>query len=431
MKPEIFNQAVSVAELILCLLSVFQILSVGKADRLTRHYFLWFYACLFFFTGGNLLGQILRGQPGSATRTALLVANFCEFLFSGMLAFIGARYLLALADPERELRIPRVCITLLILGHVGLLVASQFTGMLYSIDAMNIYHRGSLYPLSLVCPALILLSCAVLLLFLRKRFSRRERVAFCFYLIVPLAAMAAQPFVYGIYLIVLAMGIAVLTMYLFIVSDLTERYYRNERETEKLKVNLMLSQIQPHFLYNSLGTIQALCRSDPVKAEQAVGEFARFLRHNMRSIESDEPILFHQELSHAQNYLALQKLRFGDDLNIVYDLETETFSLPTLTLQPLVENAVSHGIRQTPSGRGTVTIRTREMEDHYELSVVDDGVGFDPETAASGVGSHLALPNIRARLARVSGGSLRIISSPGMGTTATILIPKAARPAEK
>ena len=78
----------------------------------------------------------------------------------------------------------------------------------------------------------------------------------------------------------------------------------------------MLGQIQPHFLYNSLGTIQALCRVDPEKAEKAVGDFSRFLRHNMQSIENDQPILFYQELRHTQNYLALQKLRFGDDLKI-------------------------------------------------------------------------------------------------------------------
>ena len=426
----VWNLSVGVAELMLCALGIIQVLAVGKLDRRARSCFLWFYICVIFFSGGNLLGQVLKGEPGRFIHAVLLAANYCEFFFSGALAYIGARYLVALADPEKELRLPRTVFTVLLVLHFLLVTVSQFTGLLYTVGQDNIYRRAPLYPLSLVCPTVTLLICLVLLVLLRKRFTKRERIAFCFYLLVPLVAIAAQPFLEGVYVIVQAMAIAVLTMFVFILSDQTERYLRQEREAQKLKVDLMLSQIQPHFLYNSLGTIQALCRSDPATAERAVGEFAQFLRHNMRSIESDQPILFHQELTHAQNYLALQKLRFGDDLNIAYDLECETFSLPTLTLQPLVENAVSHGIRQTESGKGTVTIRTREMEDHYEVSVVDDGVGFDPTTAASGVGSHVALPNIRSRLARVCGGSLRIISSPGMGTTATILIPKAI-PVEK
>ena len=421
----LWNLAVDVAELLICGMSIVQIVTVGKLDRTARHYFLWFYICTIFFVGGNLAGQLLYGKTGWIFRVGMYAANYCEFLFSAALAYIGARYLLALADPDRRLRLPRILTTVFFGLHFVLLNVSQFTDLLYRIDSHNRYFREEHFYLALLGPILILLCCLVLLIVLRSRFTRRERIAFCFYLLVPLAAVVAQPFI-NYYVIIQAMLIALLTMYVFILSDQTERYYRQEREAEQLKINLMMSQIQPHFLYNSLGTIQALCRSDPKLAERAVGDFAQFLRHNMRSIESDQPILFRQELNHTQNYLALQKLRFGDDLNIVYDLECENFSLPTLTLQPLVENAVSHGIRQTESGRGTVTIRTREMEDHYELSVIDDGVGFDPTARTyTGKGAHIALTNIRSRLARVIGGSLRIISAPGMGTTATILIPKA------
>ena len=423
---ELLNQSVGVAELLLCVFGIVQVLAIWKLDRRVRHYFLWYYACLLLFVGGNLAGQFLRGVPGPTARAALLTANYCEFLFSAVLAYIGARYLLSLTDPERCLRWVRIGFAVLLLLHFLLLSISQFTGLLYTIDERNVYQRAALFPLSLVGPTLTLLGSAVLLIRYQAKLSKRERRAFCVYLVIPLAAIAAQPFVYGVYLILLATVTSVFTMHMFILADQTERYYDQVREGAQLKVDLMLNQIQPHFLYNSLGTIQALCRRDPETAEQAIGEFAQFLRHNIRSLDADRPILFRQELTHTQNYLALQKLRFGDDLNIVYDLECEAFSLPTLTLQPLVENAVTHGIRQTESGRGTVTIRTREMEDHYELSVLDDGAGFDLTAPGTGSGSHIALENIRARLARVSGGSLRVVSAPGMGTTAIILIPKAA-----
>lgn len=423
---ELLNLSVGVAELLLCVLGIGQVLIIGKLDRRSRRYFLWYYACLLLFVGSNLAGQFLRGVPGPTARAALLVSNYCEFLFSGVLAYIGARYLLSLTDPERRFRWVRIGFALLLLTHFLFLNISQLTGLLYTIDEQNVYQRAPLYSLSLLGPTLTLLGSAVLLLLFRERLSKRERRAFCVYLLIPLAAIAAQPFVYGVYLILLATVTSVFTMHMFILADQTERYYSQVQEGAQLKVDLMLSQIQPHFLYNSLGAIQALCRKDPETAEQAVREFAEFLRHNISSLDTDRPIPFRQELLHTQNYLALQKLRFRDDLNILYDLECEAFSLPTLTLQPLVENAVTHGIRQTASGKGTVTIRTREMEDHYEVSVIDDGAGFDPAAPGTGAGAHIALQNIRARLARVSGGSLRIVSAPGMGASVTILIPKAA-----
>lgn len=420
----VLNISIGVSAITLCMLSFVQVLTVERLAPRPRFYFLWYYACLSLFAGCNLVGQLLTANPGHAVHIALRFTNFGEFFFSAALAFIGGRYLLALTDPDRRLHAVRIVFALLLAAHGILLTLSQFTDLLYTIDSSNVYHRTEFFPLALISPGLMLLYCAVLLIRFRSVLSVRQKMAFWIYLTVPLAAMIIQPLIYGIYLIVLATVISAMTMYVFVLSDQTDRYYRNVKETEKLKVNLMLSQIQPHFLYNSLGTIQALCRIDPEKAEQAIGEFSQFLRHNIRSIETDRPILFHQELTHTQNYLALQKLRFGDDLNILYDLECEAFSLPTLTLQPLVENAVTHGIRQTPTGRGTVTIRTREMEDHYEISVIDDGVGFDPSEAGTGSGSHIALNNIRSRLARVSGGSLRIISARGMGTTAMMLIPK-------
>jgi signal transduction histidine kinase len=421
----ILNISISVSAITLCVLSILQVLAVGRLEPRHRHHFLLVYACLTLFAGCNLAGQLLAGRSGQNVHIALRFTNYGEFFFSAVLAYVGARYLLVLTDPDRRREL-QIGFLALLAAHVILLTVSQFTDLLYVIDGANQYRRTSLFPLALAAPGATLLGCAALLLRSRSALPLRQRTAFWIYLMTPLAAMAVQAFFYGLNLIVLAMVIAAMTMYVFVLADQTSRYFRSVQETEKLKVNLMLNQIQPHFLYNSLGTIQALCRRDPEKAEQAVGDFAQFLRHNIRSIESDRPILFHQELIHTQNYLALQKLRFGDDLHIVYDLECETFSLPTLTLQPLVENAVTHGIRQTASGRGTVTIRTREMEDHYEVSVIDDGVGFDPTAPGTGSGAHIALNNIRARLARVSGGSLRVISAPGMGATVTILIPKAA-----
>ena len=197
------------------------------------------------------------------------------------------------------------------------------------------------------------------------------------------------------------------------------------RERERQRVQLMLSQIKPHFLYNSLTVIRELIRSDPQAAEKAVDDFSGFLRHNMLSINAEQPILLRQELEHAKSYLALQKLRFGDELRVVYDIGCEDIMLPTLTLQPIVENAVTHGIRKSESGVGTVSIQTREMDDHYEICVTDDGCGFDPAVLEQEDSTHVGLRNVQDRLRRLCHGELEIQSAPKEGTRVTIRLPKA------
>ena len=118
-------------------------------------------------------------------------------------------------------------------------------------------------------------------------------------------------------------------------------------------------------------------------------------------------------------------MRFEDALRVRYDIACTDFRIPTLTLQPLAENAVRHGVRGSKKAAGTVTIATREYGDRYEVTITDDGLGFDPDAPPANDGrSHVGIPNVRERLRRVCGGELRIESVPGQGTTATIFLHK-------
>lgn len=190
------------------------------------------------------------------------------------------------------------------------------------------------------------------------------------------------------------------------------------------RVQIMLSQIKPHFLYNSLGAIEELCESDPQTAKTATATFSRYLRGNMTTIGASDAIPFEKELSHTRFYLELEQIRFEDALQVTYDISCTDFAIPTLTLEPLVENAVRYGVRGNEDGRGTVTISTRGFPDHLEVSVMDDGPGFDPEEVPADGYPHVGLQNVRERLMRVCGGKLKIESVIGYGTTATIILPK-------
>lgn len=195
------------------------------------------------------------------------------------------------------------------------------------------------------------------------------------------------------------------------------------RELDDSRIAITLSQIQPHFLHNALNSISQLCIQDPVQAQQALDDFSIYLRGNMDSLTSRELTYFPNELQHVQIYLKLEKLRFQEKLHIAYDIQEEDFFLPSLVVQPLVENAVKHGIRK--SGRpGTVTVRTWSEGDTVKIIVEDDGVGFDPGQVIKDGNSHLGIENVRFRLRQMAGGELTIESAPGKGTRAVMTLNK-------
>lgn len=206
--------------------------------------------------------------------------------------------------------------------------------------------------------------------------------------------------------------------------------YKAAREAETLKaelaenrISIMLSQIQPHFLYNSLNTIYGLCEKDPTAAKKAVNDFADYLRGNMDSLSRNCPVPFENELNHLKAYLSLEQTRFKKKLNIEWDIQTDSFMIPSLTVQPLVENAVKHGICMKENG-GTVKISSRELEDCFEVEVSDNGVGFDVNKPKNDGKSHIGIENVRSRLRKMCGTELEITSETGNGTSAVIRLPK-------
>lgn len=196
-----------------------------------------------------------------------------------------------------------------------------------------------------------------------------------------------------------------------------------EVELAQNRIAIAISQIQPHFLYNSLTAIKQLCVIDPVRAEQAVGEFAGFLRENLDSLTSSSLISFRKELNHIKNYLALEQLRFGSRLKVHYNIQTYDFELPSLTIQPIVENAVRYGVTKKAEG-GTITISTKNGEDTIIITVSDDGAGFDMYHRKEDGRSHIGIENVKNRLQAQCNGDLTIKSELGKGTVVTILIHK-------
>ena len=194
-----------------------------------------------------------------------------------------------------------------------------------------------------------------------------------------------------------------------------------EAELKESRISIMLSQIQPHFIYNTLGTIERMCLKDPQKAFDLVRNFSLYLRGNFSELDSVTPIRFAEELKHVEYYVNIEKVRFPD-MRIEYDVEATEFVLPALSVQPLVENAIKHGLMRLETG-GTVMIRSYETRTHFCVAVTDDGVGFDTGLPIDEK-KHVGLRNIRGRLKAMVDGDLILESKPGVGTKAVIMIPK-------
>ena len=419
------NLVISMTGLIICVLGLIQVLRSRPLDKRTRNYLLQFFFVLIAYVSMDLISQVTSEIPGKGWILTSQLCLFFESLFSAALIPLISSFLLYSCGEESPWRNPvlRLVMILLII-YTGLLIYAQFTKNIYYYDEMNVYHRGPWYPVLLAPPVLMMLLNLGLLWNKRNKLSSRKTMAFAAYILIPGLAMVIQMLFYGILVIVLGTSIAAFIMLTYVMNEQTELYYGQQIENSRLKTEIMLSQIQPHFLFNTLGTISHLCNGAP-EAKEAILQFSRYLRGNIDVLSNESRIPFSKELEHTRLYLDLEKLRFQDSLQVVYGLECTDFMIPTLTLQPLVENAVRHGVRGNADGCGTVEICSCEDDDCYMISVKDNGPGFSPDNNRSmDDRSHIGIANVRERLKSICAGRLEITSSPGQGSLVKIIIPK-------
>jgi len=196
------------------------------------------------------------------------------------------------------------------------------------------------------------------------------------------------------------------------------------------EVRALRAQISPHFIYNSLNAIASFINTDPAQARELVLEFADFTRYSFRRHGDFTTVA--EELRSIDSYLRLERARFGDRLKVTLQIAPEVLStvVPFLSIQPLVENAVRHGL-ESKEGGGRITISAQDSGTFAEISVEDDGAGIDPETLAAAFaggspGEHVGLRNVDARLRQVYGdeNGLVVETNLGAGTLVRMRVPK-------
>lgn len=221
-----------------------------------------------------------------------------------------------------------------------------------------------------------------------------------------------------------AFVLGVIMFYMYLANmyerEIEESLMQKELELSKSELSLLRQQIRPHFVFNSLSIIKSLIRSNPDKAVEGLENFSDYLRANLDVLKSQELVSFDEELDNIEAYVSLALADESKGVNVIYDIKEKYFRLPPLSIEPLVENAIIHGI----AGGGTVNVSTMSDEESYIVVVADDGVGFDTggtpqEKKRRGIG----VENVRARIEKQCGGSLDI-KSDSDGTVVTVRIPK-------
>lgn len=386
--------------------------------RWNRRFFVLFFSLLFLYVIVILLELISYSSPEMVKAQRVII--LFEFLFFSVLTLMPMPFLLhCVKENIKGSRLFRAAVALWGV-FVALLIAAQFTNAFYGTNPELEYVRGPWFPL-LITPLVALTLLNTVSLFLkRKKLSKELFVALLIYLL-PAAIMvflymfAAVDILVSFWLVLCA-----ITMFGLILTKSVKEYMCQQREIAQQRASIMVLQMRPHFIYNTLMTIYSLCNQDAQKARQVTMDFTNYLRKNFNAVASENPIPFSAELEHTRAYLAVEQAQFQEMLLVEYDTPHTRFRVPPLTLQPIVENAVKHG-RDPYLGPLHLSICTRETNAGSEIIVENDGA--DLKAANDNNEPYTALANIRQRLELMCGGELTITPRDGGGTVVRVTIP--------
>ena len=285
------------------------------------------------------------------------------------------------------------------------------------------YSRGSLYFLPTVCMVGVILVCLVGMA--NQKISTESKLLLLFYPLIPLVSV-----LFGLWSST-GPGLDVLVTFCSVIFMYTNIYVRNEhmllmRENALIQsqMNVLQHQVNPHFLFNTLGTIDSLCEDDPAKAQEVIRELSEYMSRNLRSFSEKQLVPFRDEMDQVALYLKIIQVRFPN-IRIETDIRTEEFYIPPLTIQLLAENAILHGICKRRRSEGTLRITSSRIVNGYRVTVEDNGVGFTESLPDDGR-KHIGITNVSKRLETLCSGRLIIRSIPGEGTVCIIRLPEAS-----
>ncbi len=372
----------------------------------------------------DTLSWIIELYSGKLVHVLVWIVNLLGYVFGELLVTLVLIYIVMdiLLNPKMEKIIFKILIIMVCVFTVFILVSLPF-GWIYSVSDNNLFVFGPLSWIPIVYTIAQLLLMIILVLS-RCKVIGLKKVAIIFsYIMLMSVAIVMNAFFNELLIYCAFFTLSEMVIFLNVQIERGKKRRQQEQELLESRVQIMFSQIQPHFLYNSLVAIENLCVEDPSQAREAVSDFSKYLRGNLDSINNKKLIPFEQELKHVQSYMALEQRRYGEELKVRYEIEVKAFLLPALTIQPIMENAVRHGFFRKIGGC-EIILRTIETETGWEIIISDNGVGFQVGKQKEDNKTHIGIENVRGRLAVMCRGTVKIDSEVGVGTTVTICIPR-------
>ena len=404
------------AALMLTLLGLGGAIIMPGIDRWRKWFFTSFFGILLIYVGLCVI-EDLWIHPGMSQELAILY--YFDTLLASVLLPLMTFYLVHCCGEDwRHSRLLHIVIVLWVGGFI-LLSMSLFTPWVYYVTSKKELFRGPLYSV------LVAFYLTIMVLNLSRVFRKKEQLSGGYYFaflvgMLPITfSLIILFFVFDFTVFGIALAICALSMYGIIIWDQVRQYMRLQRDIAHQRAGVMVLQMRPHFIYNTMMSIYYLCKQDPDLAQQVTLDFTTYLRKNFTAIASEDPIPFSEELTHTRAYLAVEQAQFEDSLFVDYDTPYIDFRIPPLTLQPIVENAVKHGMDQD-SEPLHIVIRTRRNDSGNEIIVENNGADFKP---ADDKEPHIALENIRQRLEVMCNGNMMIMPREGGGTVVKVTIP--------
>jgi sensor histidine kinase YesM len=369
-----------------------------------------------FFTMINLSTYfIYMGIKSSYTSDNMIIGFYTAFyIMNNIEVLMFYKYMTAYTRlPKDIVKVVEIVNIILFIIVITGDIINIFTRMYFtSVD--GVYVRGKFMFISQGYQFVMLLISYILIV-TNKALYIREKIAFTIYVIFPAIAIILQNLFPGFAFAYASLFISIEILFLFLNIEKNYKIKEDEKMIKDANAKIMVSQIQPHFVYNTLSSISTLITIDPEKAQKALDEFADYLRMNFSTLTANRLVSFEDELKHIETYVQLEKLRFNNRVNVIYDIKDSHFNVPPLSIQPLVENAIKHGILKKIEG-GTVTIKTYETDDAHIVEVMDDGVGFVINDVDFKSNKHLGLNNIKYRITTMCKGDLNLYSEPNKGS---------------
>ena len=385
-----------------------------------------FYAAILLYDLFDIIDILFLGMQNALTAYVVRVGVFGYYIVGGFLTLFFLQVIKKhIAETLEKERLRKIItgFQFLQIPLFVLLALTPFTGALYRINSENEYVRSWGYWLwqSVTIVTFVFIG-AVIAANWRKLggFLKKIIVTATVFPIIGLVSGSIMPVSMNNIMVIVA-ALIMFILYEQNKTQITVRYAyeleKSKQELEQSKVRLLVAQIQPHFIYNSIMALQSKCTDNPV-AYNGIESFGNYLRSNFTAMTGSEMIPFEEELKCIKAYLDLERLNYGEKLKVEYDIEIDRFLLPALCVEPLVENAVRYGIGTYKKG-GTVKITVRDEPEYIEIEVKDDGSGGNKLTEQQTKRKSIGLENVRLRL-KASGMGSFSISQDETGTSAVV-----------